>query len=321
MKSILVVLSVLSVAAFLTEAKPFFTGHGSGSGSSSGGGGGLSSIIGIKSKILDAKRGAINGIFDAIENKLKNHGGGNNNNNVVAAMADSFSGGEELSFGSADTSDFGNAGIVSDNYGPPSYNAPAPIQSYQPAPIQSYQPAPIQSYQPAPIQSYQPAPVQSYQQDQSYNQQQQQQAPHPITVHLYTIQLQEPQHQGSYQAQGQSQSFGQAQGFGQAQSQGHSQSQGHGQEHSQGHSQGHGQEHSQGHAQGHAQGHGQEQVFQIQEPVHQDNSFSHSSGHAASDSFDSGVQGAGNNFEIQQIQLEAVTPDNSYLPPHGGSTY
>lgn len=56
MKSILIVLSVLSVAAYLTEAKPFFTGHGSGSGSakasgsgsSSGGGhgGGLSSIIG-----------------------------------------------------------------------------------------------------------------------------------------------------------------------------------------------------------------------------------------------------------------------------------
>ena len=53
MKSFLIVLSVLSVAAYLTEAKPFFTGHGSGSGSakassSSGGGlgGGLSSIIG-----------------------------------------------------------------------------------------------------------------------------------------------------------------------------------------------------------------------------------------------------------------------------------
>lgn len=51
MKSILIVLSVLSVAAYLTEAKPFFTGHGSGSGSAktssgSSSGGGLSSIIG-----------------------------------------------------------------------------------------------------------------------------------------------------------------------------------------------------------------------------------------------------------------------------------
>lgn len=53
MKSVLIALSVLSVAAFLTEAKPFFSGHGSTSGSVSGGsssggglGGGLSSIIG-----------------------------------------------------------------------------------------------------------------------------------------------------------------------------------------------------------------------------------------------------------------------------------
>lgn len=265
----------------------------------------------IKSKILEAKRGAINGIFDAIENKLKNHGGGNNNNNnIVAAMADSFSGGEELSFGNAETSSFGNAGSVSDSYGPPSYNAPAPIQSYQPAPIQSYQPAPVQSYQP----QQQQQQVQAYQQqDQSYNQQQQQQQAQPITVHLYTIQLATPQHQGSYQAEGQTQSFGQAQ------SQGHSQS----------HGQAHGQAQSQGHSQSHGQAHGQaqqEQVFQVQEPIFIDDSHlshSHSSGAATTSEVfgnqGSAVSSSGSNFEIQQQALEAVTPENSYLPPHGSA--